>query len=284
MTYRISTAQLAKTGLDGILKNQATMSDLMSQISSGKRNDLDPVEKSQQLDYTVKLSNNAQNIRNGETILPRMSSQEKALGGITEKLIQLQETMISATNPATYNKETTQINMDAIKNDILDLVNTKDASGNYLFSGYAGQTKPFSNLSTYSGDNGVRQIRIGDSTFVDENVLGSNVITKNVVDAFDKLQTFINTGVNDPTMLDAVQKSLSDVSLQQTKVGLNMNKIDNWKELNNSIGLNTQERLSQIEDADMASLITQLSSAKNASEASLKSYAVIQNLSLFNYI
>ena len=60
--------------------------------------------------------------------------------------------------------------------------------------------------------------------------------------------------------------------------------IADFKNITNSINLQDQTRLSQIQDTDLPSLISQLSQAKNANEASLKSYALIQNLSLFNYI
>jgi flagellar hook-associated protein 3 FlgL len=284
MTYRVSTLQLAQTGLNGILKNQSNMNDIMSQISTGKRNDLDPIEKVQQLSYSVKISNNAQNIRNGETIMPRLNSQEQILGGITDRLMKLHETMISVSNPSSYDKEATQVYLDAIKSDVLDLVNTRDESGNYLFSGYSINVKPFSVLSSYSGDQGIRKIQISEGVTVDENVTGNQVITKNVLDAFDKLQNFITTGINDPSMIDSVQKAMSDVSLQREKVGLNLNKIDSFTNLNEDLNLANKARLSQIEDADMLNLATKLSSAQIAAEASLKSYASIQKLSLFNYI
>lgn len=286
MNYRISTAQLQQNGLNGIMKNQAEIGNIISQISSGLRNDLDPVERVQQLSYTVKISNSAQNIRNGETVLPRLVSQESALSGISEKLIQLQEDMTAASNP-TYNdadRAGYAITMNGIKENIVNLINTRDEHGNYMFSGYKTNTTSFSDINTYNGDQGVRKIRIGDDTLVNENITGDKVITQNVMNAFKKFEEFLSTGKSDPSMLTSVQSAIDDISLQQTIVGGNINKINTFKSISNETTLQDQSRLSQIQDADISALAAKLASAKTASEASLKSYAVIQNMSLFNYI
>jgi flagellar hook-associated protein 3 FlgL len=284
MVYRVSTSQLAQNGLNGILKNQATMDNIMSQISSGLRNDLDPVEKAQQLSYSVKISNNAQHIRNGETIMPQLTNQETTLSAISEQMIRLQEAMTQSQNPAVYNKEIAQVEVNEIKQNILSLANTRDSQGNYLFSGYKTQTKPFTDLESYQGDQGVNSIRVGDEALAVMNVPGDQVIGKNLQESFAKIQKFIDTGVADQTMFDSVQKSISDLSVTQTKIGTTINKITNFTDQNNEMNVLNKTRLSQIQDADIASLAVQLGAAKNASEAALKSYSTIQNLSLFNYM
>lgn len=286
MNYRISTAQLQQNGLNGIMKNQAEIGNIISQISSGLRNDLDPVERVQQLSYTVKISNSAQNIRNGETVLPRLVSQESALSGINEKLIQLQEDMTAASNPTNNDADRAgyAITMNGIKENIVNLINTRDEHGNYIFSGYKTNTTSFSDINTYNGDQGVRKIRIGDDTLVNENITGDKVITQNVMNAFKKFEDFLSTGKSDPSMLTSVQSAIDDISLQQTIVGGNINKINTFKSISDETTLQDQARLSQIQDADISALAAKLASAKTASEASLKSYAVIQNMSLFNYI
>jgi flagellar hook-associated protein 3 FlgL len=284
MDYRISTAQLAQTGLQGIQKNQATLNDIISQISSGLRNNLDPVEKAQQLSYNVKISNTSQNIRNGATILPNLNDQDVALLSISDSLIQLKDVMIQSQNSATYDKNSMQMALTNIQQTVLSLANTQDSENNYIFSGFQSKTKPFSNINTYNGDQGVNKINIGDSATVNANTPGDSVITQNVMDTFNKFQNFITTNVNDPTMFDSVKQAISDISLQLANVGNNINKINDFSNLNDSLNLQNQTRLSKIQDADIASLATQLSSAQLAAQASLKSYATIQNLSLFNYI
>lgn len=284
MVYRLSTSQINQNGLNAITNNQNNLNNIISQIGSGLKNDLDPVEKSQQASYTVNISNNAQNMRNGDTVLPLLTNQETTLKSVNEKLIQLQEVMTSAQNPATYDADITKTSVEAIKADILKLVNGKDAYGDYLFSGYKSRTQPYNDLNTYNGDQGVREIRISNSSFVDANIPGEKIVTKNVQDAFKKIESFIASGVNDTSMIDSVQKAIDDISLQQTVIGNNINKITDTKEFNSEINFQNQTRLSQIQDADMASLISQLSQAKTASEASMKSYTMIQGLSLFNYI
>jgi flagellar hook-associated protein 3 FlgL len=281
---RISTLQFTQSGINTIHKNQSHMNNLMAQISSGQRTDLDPIEKVQKLSYNVSISNKAQQIRNGETVLPGLETQESALDGLTEQLMQLHETMISAQNPILRNEPSLKETISGIKKDILALANTQDSEGNYVFSGYKSQTKPFPDLNTYDGDQGVREIRIGDNTTVNVNITGEKVITTNLKDAFDKIENLLNNGVNDPTMISSVQKALEDISLQRTVTGTNMKRIDEAKNINEDLTIEYKERLSQVADADMLKLVSELSASKTAMEASLKSYSMIQNLSLFNYL
>jgi len=282
--YRIATSQIAQSAIININKHQSNMDSIVQQISSGKKNNLDPLEKTQQLSYNVSISNKAQNIRNGDTVMPNLVSQESTLGAISDRLMQLHELMISSQNPVMKDEPSLKENLSAIKKDILALANTKDSQGNYLFSGYKSQTKPFPDLDTYNGDQGVSSIRIGDNTLVNINITGEKIITNNLKDAFNKLENYLNNGVNDQSMIESVQKSLADVSLQRTITGLNINKIENFSNINEDMMIQYKERLSQVEDADMPKLVSELSAAKTATEASLKSYAMIQNLSLFNYL
>ena len=105
-----------------------------------------------------------------------------------------------------------------------------------------------------------------------------------MLDAFNKIDNLLNNGVEDPTMLDSVQKAMSDISLQTTIVGTNKNRIENAQNFNKDVTLQYQERLSQIEDTDMIKTASELSATQTMTQASLKSYSMIQNLSLFNYL
>lgn len=280
---RISTLQFTQSGINTIHKQQSHLNSLIEQISSGKRNDLDPIEKVQQLSYSVSISNKAQNIRNGDTVKSNLETQESALSAMTEKLMQLHETMIQAQNPAMKDEPSLKETVLAIKKDILAVANTQDAQGNYIFSGYKSQTKPFPDLNTYNGDQGVNSIRIGDNTKLNINITGEKVITYNVTDALDKIDNFLNTNIDDPTMIESVQKALADVSIQRTITGTNITRIEESRNINEGLSIQYQDRLSQIQDADMLKLASELTATKTITEASLKSYSMIQNLSLFNY-
>lgn len=281
---RISTLQLSQSGINTIHKNQSHMNNLMAQISSGQRTDLDPIEKTQKLAYSVSISNKAQQMRNGDTVMPGLEIQESALDSLTDRLMTLHETMISSKNPILRDEPSLKETVSAIKKDILALANTRDSEGNYVFAGYKSQTQPFPDLNTYDGDQGVREIRVGDNTTVNVNVTGDKVITPNIRDAFDKIENYLNNGVDDPTMIASVQKALEDVSLQRTITGTNMKRIENARNVNEDLTIEYKERLSQVADADMLKLVSELSATKTATEASLKSYSMIQNLSLFNYL
>ncbi len=56
------------------------------------------------------------------------------------------------------------------EDELLNLLNSRDASGKYLFSGSQGDTQPFvrnpDGTYSYNGDEGQREVQIASSTFI----------------------------------------------------------------------------------------------------------------------
>ena len=285
MFYRVSTSQMQQSGLDTILKNQAIMNDVMGQISTGVRTDLSPIEIAQKESYSVRISNLAQNVLNAQRIEPQIQLQETTARSINETLIQMKELMIQSQNPAIYQKPVFHEQWNTLTAQLSSLVDAKDTLGNYVFAGYSGNTKPFPTLTgAYAGDQGVRKIQIAEGVMVDVNIPGDQLVTSNVVDSINKFDNFIATGTSDPTMQDSINKAIDDVSLASTKYGLALNQLDTFTDINKNESANKEAYVSKLSKADLPSLIAKLNQAKTGVEAAMKSYVIIQNLSLFNYM
>lgn len=284
---RLSTAQMIQNGLEGVYKNQRLLNDSMTALSTGKRNDLDPVEKAQLLSYKVSISNNAQNNRNIENITPKLQDQESSLSQISENMKALSDMAVKLGN--TMNSEQKQIfkaEYDSLKSNILNQLNAKDYLGEYKFSGWQSRVTPFDNEFNYQSDQGVSSIRTGNNTTVELNVPGDRVITNNFRNAIAKLDNYFDSSATkvNTAVLDDLRLSQEDISIQITKVGNKLNQLDLSKEYNQDIIDSNTEKVSSLEDADMVKAAADFAKAQAAYQASLKTQSIIQSTSLFDYI
>lgn len=285
---RLSTAQMIQNGLDGIYKNQGMSNAAMIQLATGKRTDLDPVEEAQLLSYKVSIENQAQHNRNIDNITPKFEAQETSMRTIEAQLTNLQDILIKANNSITagdkgyYNEE-----YKAIKQSIMQQINAKDIYGQYLYSGHQSAIKPFDDQLNYLGDEGTSEIRIADNTTIQVNTVGSELVTDNLKNVVAKLDEYFSNPAQlkmDTTVLDDVQNSLVDVSVNVTKIGNKLNRIEMSKNTNEDVIYTNKVRVSAIEDVDMVKAADDFAKARTAYQAALKTQATIQQLSLFNYV
>jgi flagellar hook-associated protein 3 FlgL len=207
---RISTNQIFQRATDGILDQQTQMSMSQLQLSSGKRvvtpSD-DPTAAVQilQLQHSIDLANTYQtNIGFAESSL---TSEEQAVSSVTDILQRVRELALQANTGLLDDPARQGIAQELQQNvkGLLDLANTQDGNGDYLFAGYSTNTKPFSESSTgfsYAGDQGQRFIQIGASRQVAITDSGSDVFQAipngngTYVTSYNSTNT--GTGVLDP--------------------------------------------------------------------------------------
>ena len=104
-----------------------------------------------------------------------------------------------------------------------------------------------------------------------------------VIDDFADALKNNNTG--------AIQRSLSEVSdlsasvsVSLADVGSRLSVVDSQRDMLSDAKLRYQSMLSQVEDLDYATAVTELSAELLSMEAAQSSFAKISQLSLFNYI
>ena len=78
--------------------------------------------------------------------------------------------------------------------------------------------------------------------------------------------------------------AIEHFSLQQTRIGSQVNRADLQKEVNDSRLKLLEEDLSNIRDADIAKLVTDLQSKIVSRNAAQQAFVKISQESLFNYL
>ncbi|MDP2282995.1 MAG: flagellar hook-associated protein FlgL, partial [Pseudohongiella sp.] len=184
MSVRMSTNQLFSRGLNPMLDVQKAVSKTQEQIATNKRVLTpadDPIAATRILQLNQELTDMKKFNSSLSTLNSRMLREEAALTGISNLQQKAQELVLQSGNAA-LNKEQRGFiatELQTVVDSMAQLMNTKDASGEYLFAGYQGNTAPFQKDAEgryqYHGDEGQRFVQIGPVTSVAANDSGFNV-------------------------------------------------------------------------------------------------------------
>lgn len=177
---RISTGQIFDRGSKGISKGQTSLYNLQNQLSTGVRvakpSD-DPVASARSMVLQQTKSYTEQTIRNLDDVDSKMSEFDIQLGYLNDRLVAVRDLVIQAGNTdiTAVDRAAIATEIEAISKEILGLANVQDSNGNYLFSGYQGDVRPYSETQTgavYLGDNGKRLVQASSGRQLASNITG----------------------------------------------------------------------------------------------------------------
>jgi flagellar hook-associated protein 3 FlgL len=201
---RISTNTFFESGLTGILNQQSAMLQTQQQLSSGLSINTpsdNPVGDVQALDTQEQMSINTQYGTNRGTAEDQLSQVDTTLSSVATLLQSANSIAVAAGNTSLSNSDrasyATQLSSQL--QQLLGLANSTNNNGQYLFSGYQGNTQPFAQTSTganYVGDDGQRMIQVSASIQVPVSVSGADVFQRirNGNGTFTNAPAAANTG------------------------------------------------------------------------------------------
>ncbi len=184
---RVSTAQFYFQNSLQMSDTQSTLNDQSEYLSSGKRvltaKD-DAVTYSTLIGYKDDLASIEKYQRNITQAENRNTLQEVTFSGATNILNELKDLMLNANNGVYDDADLESISQQASNSlqQMLDIANSKDETGGYIFSGFQVETEPFAlqpdNTVIYQGDNGTRELQIAKNIMVDTNFTGDDAFEK----------------------------------------------------------------------------------------------------------
>lgn len=182
---RISTSWSQYLGVSAMQEQQVKLSKTQLQLSSGlqilKPSD-DPVAASKIIEFDVEIKQTNQYLRNIDVVEERNNLEESALVGAEAELFRAKELTVQAAN-ATLNKNdklSIKAEIDQILLNMVGIANTKNANGEYIFSGDLSRVPAvkLNNVSKeydYTGGVHQRSVAIAAGRQVADGDLGSNV-------------------------------------------------------------------------------------------------------------
>lgn len=168
---RVSTGTIFDTGIAAIAQQQQSLLQTQQQIATGRRVATpadDPVASAQILQVGQAQSLNQQFATNQGTAKDLLAQTESTLGQVGSLLQDVRVIALNAGDPVLSNQDRASLatELQGKLEELLGLANSTDSNGSYMFSGYQGNTQPFSRTVAgvvYNGDEGQRQIQVAAS-------------------------------------------------------------------------------------------------------------------------
>ena len=299
---RISTSWIFQQGVNAMLDQQTTLAKTQQQLATGKRilapSD-DPAAATRILDLNQVIETTNQFQRNADFAEARLALEETSLSGAVDILQRIRELSVQALNDTISSEDRRIIAVEVRENidALIQLSNSRDANGEYLFSGFKTDTEPFSHDGSgnfsYAGDQGQRSLQIGANKQVSIGDSGVDVFMKiddgagGISSMFETLYDFaIDLEANNPSgiTLTRLDSAIEEVLNIRTSIGARLNNIDSQRNMNDAFDLLMQENRSSLEDLDYTEAISRFERQLLALQASQQSFIKIEGLSLFNYL
>jgi flagellar hook-associated protein 3 FlgL len=306
---RVATNTQAQYLLNQIMYATNRMNTSQQQVASGKvANDYAGIGgKTGALEAARASAARAEAYQsNTQTALNQVDLQDTQLTQLSNIAQQLSDTIAKAVgnNDATGMMDSVQ----SIFDQVSQVLNAKDANGNYLFGGDKDNVPPFNatSLSQLAGlanvsdafSNGTQKksVMVADGQSEQIGVLASDIGTK-LLQTLKDIATFSAgpTGNFDATLTDAQSTFLSSempvakaasVSVNEATAanGYTYNRLSDASDQQNAMATLYKGFVSNIEDVDMPTAVSQLNMNQTALQAAMQVTAQLGQISLLNYL
>ena len=172
---RISSQQIFSGGISRLQELNSSLNNTQQQISTGKRVNQpsdDPVAAARILKLDQELSRVETYQRNVNLADNRLNQEESALESSIDIIQRVRELTVQAGNGSLSANDRRSISSELKERlgQLADVANTRDPSGEYIFSGFQGGRQAFVQAENgswqYQGDEGQRVLEIDDGVTV----------------------------------------------------------------------------------------------------------------------
>lgn len=310
---RIDSMTFYTTSLLGIRDNQASIARLSEQIATGRKflapKD-DPLATQKILDLGDRLATRAQYAANQTKAEIALNYESTVLNEMESALRRARGLLVGVSHnfdAATRDGHAQQLR--GVFNQLLDLANTRDPSGNYIFAGDRTTTRPYDNPgvlnspagtpTTFNGSASTREVEVdpGRRVRVNDNL---NTVIQAGGGAGDLLQTLDEASVRLPLppsavgaittqatldgYVQTVDAALAALSRIQHRVAGARTELADLMVTTKGLQTLEQNALSDLILVDQASAIMSLQTRQTTLEAAQRAYALTSGLSLFNFL
>lgn len=311
---RISTQMMYEQSMRGVSNAQTSWLASGEQMSTGLRINRpsdDPLIASQAIVLSQAQAKNSQ-FQLGRTFATqKVSLEESVLSQVTTAIISGQGKIVNANNGSLSDSDRASIatDLEGVRNQILNLANSTDGNGRYIFGGYKTEAAPFDDqpegVKYVGGDmaltqqvDSARTMTIGHTGSQIFNALSSAAQpepdgSKSETSLFAMFDTAI-AALKKPldtlneTELDAVNKTsrglsnaLDNVLTVRAELGTQLDELDKLDSLGDERALGQQMQMQALTGVDWNATISDYMMQKDALQASYKAFSDMQGMSLF---
>jgi len=295
---RVGTASLY-TGIQ--LRLQRLAADLKSlneKAASGKnlnRPSDDPIALVEAMQFKTATRKMDQYGRNLNNAASWFTASESALSQTLDLVGRARElaTQMRSSTQDDGNRDAAAAEVGNLLDQAISLGNT-EISGRYIFSGFETGTAPFTKIvvggvetAQYNGDTNDFQVQIGKNENLTAGRNGQIVLMDSALfSTLGGLKKALED--NDLAGIDTQLGNLTAVedhlNNQIADIGVRQNQAQVRENILSQLQIDLKERLSQVEDADIAEVILQLNAKQVTYQAALAAASRVSEMSLLNYM
>lgn len=184
---RISSSTLYDVNVAALNQQQSKLLHTQQQVSSGRRILTpadDPAAAALALEVSQADAANTQHGTNIDRAETSLTLSEGILQSVTSLLQDVQTTTVNAANSATLSNADRRMLASTLQSRLDELIvmaNHTNATGNYLFSGFQGNTAPFAQTAAgvqYMGDDGKQMIQVSTAGQVAASDSGADIFMR----------------------------------------------------------------------------------------------------------
>ncbi|WP_338562875.1 flagellar hook-associated protein FlgL [Erwinia sp. E_sp_B04_7] len=316
---RLSTSMMYDQQMRGVTNSQASWLKAGEQLSTGKRvinpSD-DPVAAAQAVVLSQAQAQTSQ-FKTARVFATNSVSQEETNLQQVTTVIQGAQSVVVAAASGTLSDDDRQsyaTQLEGMRDQLLNLANSTDGNGRYMFAGYKTDAAPFTKAAdgsvTYTGgDTAITQkvdanrtmttSHTGSQVFLSvtsnaEKDADGNTVDANIFDTLNNAIKALNTPVADASdadtkaAADAVSKlsrglsnSLNNVSKIRSELGTQLSELESLDAKGEDTALNQSTQMSGLVDVDYTAAISSYTMQQTALQASYKVFTDMSSLSLF---
>ncbi|WP_354691236.1 flagellar hook-associated protein FlgL [Phytobacter sp. RSE-02] len=311
---RISTQMMYDQNMRGITNSQTKWMDYGLQMSTGQRVNKpsdDPIAASQAVVVSQAQQQNEQYKTARTFATQKVSLEENVLSQVTTAVTAAHTSLVAAANGTLSDDDRASMatELQGVRDQLLNLANSTDGNGRYIFGGYKTDTPPFNAAGTYNGGNVAisQQVDASRSMVIAHtgnqvfNSITSNAIPEpdgstsqtNVFSMLDDAIAALKVPVSGDEAAQAVSQaaldkanrgltnSLNNVSTVRAQLGTQLQELTNLDELGDDRSLSLKTQMSDLVDVDWNSVISSYTMQQTALQASYKTFSDMQGMSLF---
>ena len=302
---QVGTSQFYDKGASQLSKLSAQADALNTQIATTKKftapsqdvvayNRLSSIKQA-----TADSSAYASNVSLAKSLLQQ---SDTTLGAIATQLQRASELTVQASNGtlSDANRKTIGIELQSIRDDLINLAGTTDARGQPLFGAATGATAittASDGTVSFTGTGEVAAIPVDDGTDVRATDSAARVFgglpasgggTTDIFALLTSYITALNTGGDTTaasnTAADGFKNALTQVTNVQGSVGARAARLDIVSNQATDAAAARETDRSALEDTDVSTAITQLQKTMTILSATQASFTKLGQLSLFDYL
>lgn len=295
---RLSTLYMYKQSSEAMTKRMSQSNEAYLRMSAGKtllKASDDPTAATDAVKHQDALAKLEMYSNVRSRTRSALEFQDHILNGVGNLMTTtLKEKMVAAGSDAYSDDDRRALGkeIEGIRENLLDLANSRDASGRYIFSGFDTDTPAFDENGVYQGGDEARRQTVADGTEMQTGHLGDEIFD----DIFVLLDNAVTELSRDPINYDDMRAALEAASKgidagidrlgkAQAELGTNMQQLDAL-DLTGAVLIN--DTIVKVQDAigaDTSMLMTLVSESQMselAFNASMYVYKNMQKMNLFN--